>query len=260
MKLRRALCYLCLFLVLTPVILILGLYILFVYDLLDTVFPDELDSDYPGNPIIFPSIPALNPFTQRELLGGDGSIRRGGYKWIYVHGSDSCYTEDVALCASFDSAFTDLTHRYAHTDPLLRHTMTTLDCDAYPNLCDEYFIRPPGLVHVSSAGPCEFRKGEVEGWDFFCPVENHLLFLPLFKNNIFPLNDHFPDATFQLSRFFEGECMWELAQTEEQTREEMFGEPDVEDGWFLWGMWQVGYGIGHTIVGVMKAWEWLNGS
>lgn len=258
MTLRRGLCYLCLFLVLTPVLLILGLYILFVYDILDAIVPDELSDDYPGNPKTFPTIPTLNVVSHRDILGGDGTIRRGGYKWIYVHGNSSCYSEDTDLCVTFDSAFTTLVHKYAHTDPLLLRSLTTLDCDAYPPLCNDYFVRPPALVHVSSDGPCEFRRGEVEGWDFFCPVSNRLIFLPLYKEE-FPLNGHFPDGKSQLSRFFEGECMWEVSKTIEQIQEEIFAGPDEDDGWLEWGVWQIGTGIGYGIVGIVKTWDWIAG-
>lgn len=258
MTFRRALCYLCLFLSLLPVLLTLGLYILFTYGLLDAIFPDELSDDYPGNPKIFPPIPVLNPFSHRDTLGGDGAVRKGGYKWIYVHGHNSCYSEERGACDVFDSAFTEISHSYAHNEPRLHRALTSLDCDAYPPLCSEYLVRPPALIRVSSAGPCEFRRGEVEGWDFHCPVNTHTVFLPLHREPV-PLNGNFPDAGYQLSRFLESDCLWEAGMTSEEIFQEMFSGPDDDDGWLEWAAWKMGEGVGYGIVGVATGWNWITG-
>ncbi|KAL9624042.1 MAG: hypothetical protein Q9160_001795 [Pyrenula sp. 1 TL-2023] len=258
MTLRRALCYLSLFLTLLPILFVLGLYVLFTYDLLDTIFPDELSDDYPGDPKIFPSIPVLNPFSHRDTLGGDGTVRKGGHKWVYVHGNSSCYSEERGACDTFDSAFTELTHAYMHKEARLHRALSSLDCDAYPPLCSEYMVRPPALIRVASAGPCEFRRGEVEGWDFHCPVNTRTVFLPLHREAV-PLNDHFPDADFQLRRFLESDCLWEAAMTQEEIIQEFLLGPDEDDGWLDWAVWKLGQGVGYGIFGVATGWNWLAG-
>ncbi|KAL9107594.1 MAG: hypothetical protein Q9227_007497 [Pyrenula ochraceoflavens] len=248
---RRGFCYVCLLLLACPFLLILGFYIALVYNLFDLLTDDALDDSYAGNPKTFNSIPSLRQFDYHETLGGDGRIRRGGQKWVYVTGNTSC-GDELYLCEMFDQAFSALTHQFEHENPYILFDLTSLDCDAYPSVCNNYWIAPPGIVHISGAGPCELKRGEVEGWDYFCPTDSRPIRLPVLRD-LYSAPGNFPDATYQLRKLIKNPCVRE----EFQTPEEWFQAP--QNGWVEWVAWQMGTGVGYLILGVNTVWNSLRG-
>jgi hypothetical protein len=77
--------------------------------------------------------------SQLSLLDEESSKR-----WVYLSGNTTC--RNVTMCQEFDRAVIT-THQKAQPPSI---TLSYVDCDADPVLCNSWLLEPPALMHIAS--------------------------------------------------------------------------------------------------------------